>query len=45
MGLGDIFKATENKQLKEENERLNSLLTPELLDVNEALKKLDEVKQ
>lgn len=45
MGLGDVFKATENKQLKEENERLNSLLTPELLDVNEALKKLDEVKQ
>ena len=25
MGLGDIFKATENKKLKEENERLNSL--------------------
>lgn len=45
MGLGDIFKATENKKLKEENERLNSLLTPELLDVKAAQEKLEQINQ
>lgn len=45
MGLGDIFKATENKKLKEENERLNSLLTPELLDVKAAQERLEQINQ
>lgn len=45
MGFGDIFKATENKKLKEENERLNSLLTPELLDVKAAQERLEQINQ
>lgn len=45
MGFGDIFKATENKKLKEENEKLNSLLTPELLDVKAAQERLEQIKQ
>lgn len=45
MGLGDIFKATENKELKDEIERLNGLLTPELLEVKAAMEKLDRLKQ
>ncbi len=44
MGLGDIFKANENKKLKEEVDRLNSLLTPELLEMNNALKELDKIR-
>lgn len=41
MGLGDIFKANENKQLKEENERLKSMLTPEqyqVIDIEDKIK-------
>lgn len=45
MGFGDIFKATENKKLKEENEKLNSLLTPELLDVKAAQERLEQINQ
>ena len=45
MGLGDIFKATENKELKDEIERLNSLLTPELLDIKAAQERLSEVNR
>ena len=51
MGLGDLFKATENKklavendELKKEVERLNSLLTPELLEVDAALKELEKIR-
>lgn len=45
MGLGDIFKAKENDRLKAEIDRLNSLLTPELLDVKSAMEKLDQIKK
>ncbi len=65
MGLGDIFKAKENQQLKDDNQqlqdknqqlqdenqhleeeikRLNSLVTPEMLDVNEAKKQLESIR-
>lgn len=51
MGLGDLFKAKENQRLLSENselkskiERLNSLLTPELLEVNAALKELERIR-
>ena len=51
MGLGDLFKAKENQRLLSENgelkseiERLNGLLTPELLEVNAALKELDRIR-
>ena len=29
MGLGDLFKASKNKALQKENEKLKALLTPE----------------
>ncbi|MGN1135568.1 MAG: DUF4041 domain-containing protein [Oscillospiraceae bacterium] len=45
MGLGDIFKATENQKLKAEVERLNSLLTPEMTDVLTMQKKLEELRK
>lgn len=51
MGLGDLFKAKENQRLLSENgelkseiERLNGLLTPELLEVNAALKELERIR-
>ena len=44
MGLGDIFKATKNRELKAENERLNLLLTPEMQDLNNVLIKIEEKK-
>ena len=45
MTIGDMFKALENKRLKAEIERLNGLLTPELLDVQKATEKLEALKE
>lgn len=45
MGLGDLFKANENKELKAEIERLNSLLTPEMADALTLQKKLEELRK
>ncbi len=43
MGIGDIFKANENKQLKEENERLKQMLSPtqsQIFDLENQLKQV-----
>lgn len=43
MGLGDIFKANENRQLKEENERLKQMLSPtqsQIFDLENQLKQV-----
>lgn len=45
MGLGDLFKAKENKQLKEKIDELSALLTPEMqeaVNINEHIKQLNE---
>lgn len=43
MGIGDIFKANENKQLKEENERLKRMLSPtqnQMVDLENQLRQV-----
>lgn len=43
MGIGDIFKANENRQLKEENERLKQMLSPtqsQIFDLENQLKQV-----
>lgn len=43
MGIGDIFKANENKQLREENERLKQMLSPtqsQIFDLENQLKQV-----
>lgn len=52
MGLGDIFKAGENKKLidennnlKEEIERLKDMFTPEMSDAVNLQKRLEELRQ
>ncbi len=45
MGLGDLFKAKENKQLKEKVDELSALLTPEIQEVaniNEHIEQLNK---
>lgn len=44
MGIGDIFKANENKELKAEIERLNNLLTPEMQNALNLQKRLEELQ-
>ena len=44
MGLGDIFKATENKKLKERIAELEQFLTPEMQQIDNAQKRLEELK-
>lgn len=50
MGLGDLFKATENQKLNDENQQLKNeinelrdLITPELLEVENAKKELERL--
>ena len=45
MGLGDLFKANENQQLRQRVAELEALLTPELRQVQAAQQKLKEVTQ
>lgn len=45
MGLGDLFKANENQQLRQRVAELEALLTPELRQVQAAQQKLNEVNQ
>lgn len=45
MGLGDLFKATENQKLKDRITELEAMLTPEMRDLEGLNKKLDSVKQ
>lgn len=45
MGIGDIFKANENKQLKEENERLKRMLSPtqnQMVDLENQLRQVQD---
>lgn len=42
MGIKDIFNAS---KIKEENERLKGLLTPELTQINDQLKRIDELNK
>lgn len=44
MGLLDLFKSSENKRLKEENERLRSTLSPEQQDLESILKRTTELR-
>ncbi len=45
MGIGDIFKASENKQLKKRVSELESMLTPELKDIDSAQRLLEATKE
>lgn len=44
MGLLDLFKASENKRLKEENERLRMTLSPEQRELESILKRTTELQ-
>ncbi len=44
MGLLDLFKASENKRLKEENERLRMTLSPEQRELESILKRTTELR-
>lgn len=41
MGIGDIFKASENQQLRQRISELESLITPEMKDISTARQRLD----
>lgn len=41
MGLGDLFKASENKDLRKHVEELEAMLTPELKDLMEVKRQID----
>lgn len=45
MGIGDLFKANENRQLKARIAELEALITPEMSALESAKKRLDEVHQ
>ncbi|MTM90498.1 DUF4041 domain-containing protein, partial [Turicibacter sanguinis] len=45
MGLLDLFKATENKRLKEEIAQLRQLMSPEHIELEKILKKISELKK
>ena len=44
MGLGDMFKANENRQLKEENERLKQMLSPTQKQIIDLENQLNQVQ-
>lgn len=45
MGLGDLFKANENQQLRSRVAELEALLTPEMCDLDKLHHKLSSIKQ
>ncbi len=45
MGIGDIFKASENQQLRQRISELESLITPEMKDISTARQRLDALQQ
>lgn len=45
MGLGDLFKANENQQLRARVAELEALLTPEMCDLDKLHHKLSSLKQ
>lgn len=45
MGLGDLFKATKNKMLREQVAQLEAMLTPEMQDSITLQKRIDAQKQ
>lgn len=45
MGIADLFKASENQQLKEKVSQLEALLTPEMMDLNALNQALADTKQ
>ena len=45
MGIADLFKASENHQLKERVSELEALLTPEMMDLNALNRALADTKQ
>ena len=44
MGLLDLFRASENKRLKEENERLRMTLSPEQRELESILKRTTQLR-
>ena len=45
MGLGDLFRANENQQLRARVAELEALLTPEMCDLDKLQRKLSGIKQ
>lgn len=45
MGIMDLFKANDNKQLKQELEELKNMLTPEQKEIKDTLEYLKELKK